>query len=156
MLKHFGLETWVSHSQLRKRLPGQQHTGGILASTLSYLTLPKCGTFQKDLELMYPDSEFWDDVGPPYLPTKTGVAARVEMPTALSPKSATAFRRAMKILGLEPYDKQETQTPLFVASESDREGKHFEYEATSGQSSGHCHIKPQLMLLMKHLHVPEI
>ena len=121
IVKHFGLGTWISHTQLNKRMVGQWKNNDVYATTTAYFIVQDSEKAHTGLQRRQ-----WEGVledAPAYMPTETGLCFSVCMPKQLSEKSLARFPRALKILDLKPLDKESLNHRELFASCEDMEDK---------------------------------
>lgn len=99
LLRDFGLQVWITHSQPKG--PETQHRFTVVdvyASTIAHISLPGkaiTASFRKALS----DTRSIDG-DMPYLATESGGGIVTSIPTALSEQDSARFSRALRILGL--------------------------------------------------------
>lgn len=120
LLRDFGLDLWVAHTQPSKAKQGQFTVTEVFASTIVYLTLP-CAKTRKTIQRGY--SEFvGENSGSPWLQTESGGGVLAAIPTPLSKKNRLRFTRAMRILDLAASSRNDAEAESGNAEEDDEAG----------------------------------
>lgn len=148
---HFGLDVWVSHTQLEDDKEAQRADEGIRSSTLAYLKAPGGRGFTKSFHRRVKDD---DDLtnGPQYLPMEVGCALPIAIPSPLSAKTLKCFERAMTIMDLQPLQEEKSilRTPSDDSNDKDGNSSVSRQPSDSGNDDAQPQAtKPALMFLVR-------
>lgn len=124
MRKHFGLSVWVSDTQLKQKKDTED--GLPKATTTTYLTLPGYNEFNKAYAL-HADLHGRD------WHLESGYGVPITLGPTPTEKSLSRFHRAMRILGLEPFEGPGTsKAPLVAYSDGSGDSQQASSEASDG------------------------
>lgn len=147
LLRNFGLELWVTHTQSPKGKPGQFRVVGVYASTIVFLTLPHAKT-RKSIDRGRRAFANLNTYEVPFVATEGGGAAFMEMPKALSTTDSTRFSRAVSILGLIPQIDDEENEDATSGIEEESNVERDENE-DSGKRDAPVQMGPKLAVLYR-------
>lgn len=144
LLRNFGLQLWVTHTQPKTKKPGQWTAVDVYSSTVAYLTLP-CDKVHHTFDRAWSESRSYSD-GLPFLATESGGGVSVATPGELSAADFFRFSRAVKMLGLKPTDNDGGKT-FTVASLKDDEAGTDDDAAAVAKADGGKVWAPKLRML---------
>ena len=153
--KHLGLKTWVSHTQRERRNGLVLRSENIYTTTVAYLTLSDSKKLRKDLHRCSYDGDDFGDQTPPDLSTETTWDISVELPNQVSERTVARFRRAMKVLELERYNKKMNHKTLFVQKGAIKDYDRDDHTTSLAQDTRRDGSRPELKLLIRNDDVPE-
>ena len=150
VLRDFGLETWISHTQPNYVRNDQRMDNNVHSSTVACIIMPECNTFSnvfgRRISDETPDS--WDDPLPDFMPTECGYNVGIRISNRPSKSAFKRFPRALKILSLQPSGHSlEGQEDLYASlagvERTSDNGRAADTEANVD------HTVPQLRLLAR-------
>ncbi|KAM3416448.1 hypothetical protein BST61_g8043 [Cercospora zeina] len=139
LLKHFGLQAWISHVQESRELHLIDENTAY--TTKAYIYLPQSELVQHNFKQFWVDCDF----KPRRRPTEDGFSSELSIPQSLSSKESGRFIRAFKALDIEALSAQKVLHPT-QSSESESSDAEL---IDNDNAPVDVEVKPKLTLLVR-------